>query len=98
MKHFPVMKGFLADGTLRNGVYKPNQHGTYPRIEGIAYVERYDLLCKKLMLKKLYTAAALILARPEDQNNGDYSALSPQTSIETFLTKLHNHCGLIASY
>lgn len=98
MKYFPVMKGFLLDENGRGSNYKKQTDGSYPRIEGISYINRYDLMCKKLMFKKLYTAASLVTAKSSDASTGDYKSISNQTSIISFLTKLSNHCSLIASY
>ncbi|HGF7375679.1 TPA: PaeR7I family type II restriction endonuclease [Vibrio cholerae] len=98
MNFFPVMKGFLANESIRNTIYQPNEKGQYPTVQGISYLERYDILCKRLVLKKIYTSAALIVADEALSSTGEYRDISPQTSISTFLTKLDNHCKLIASY
>ena len=98
MNYFPVMRGFLADESIRDSEYLPDESGKYPRVQGLSYVERYDLLCKRLMLKNLYTAAALVLADEGRANEGSYRSCTPQTSIDAFLTKLENHCKLVASY
>lgn len=98
MSYFPVMPGFLADEGVRRTTYFPNQYGVYPRVQGVSYLERYDLLCKKLVLKNIYTAAALVIASPSQAETGQYRDFTPQTSINTFLTKLDNHCRIIASY
>lgn len=98
MNYFPVMKGFLADESIRDNTYKPNKFGKYPRVQGISYLERYDVLCKRLVLRNIYTSAALIAASEKNSATGEYSDFSPQTSIKTFLTKLENHCRIIASY
>lgn len=96
MNYFPVMPGFLENESERESKYIPNDKGVFPRIKGVSYLERYDLLCKRLVLKKLYSAAALIVA--EETKAGSYRDLSPNTSIKSFLMKLENHCKLIASY
>lgn len=98
MNFFPVMTGFLADESMRTTTYQPNEKGKYPTVQGVSYLERYDILCKRLVLKKMYTAAALIVADESLSSSGSYRDFSPQTSISTFLTKLDNHCKLIASY
>ena len=98
MNYFPVMKGFLADESIRDNAYKPNKAGKYPRAQGISYLERYDVLCKRLVLRNIYSSAALIAASEEDSDTGTFRDFSPQTSIKTFLTKLENHCRIIASY
>lgn len=98
MNYFPVMQGFLNDENQRDSFYTPNSSGKYPSVNGISYLNRYDLLCKRLVLKNLYTASALVVANEENAILGDYSSISPQTSIESFLMKLENHCRVIASY
>lgn len=98
MNCFPVMSGFLADESIRETTYLPNELGKYPRIQGISYLERYDLLCKRLVLKNIYTATALVIANESQAETGQYRDFTPQTSINTFLTKLENHCRIIASY
>jgi len=98
MNFFPVMEGFLDDESIRDNIYKPKSNGKYPRVKGVSYLRRYDILCKRLVLKNMYTAASLIIADESKSNEGFYSDFSPQTSIKTFLKKLENHCELIASY
>ena len=98
MKFFPVMPTFLANESVRNTTYKSNSSGKYPCVQGISYLERYDLLCKRLVLRNIYTATALIVADEAHSDTGKYRDFTPQTSINTFLTKLKNHCKIIASY
>jgi hypothetical protein len=98
MKYFPVMHGFLSDESARSTDYVPNANGEYPRLEGVSYLERYDIMCKKLVLKNLYTAASLIVASSNNSGTGDYRSISPQTGIESFFMKLESHCKLVASH
>ena len=95
MKYFKVMEGFLLDESKRNSEYVKSEDGTYPRMTGISYLDRYDIMCKKLMTKSLYKAAAL-LAVPNNDSAGNYESLSPQTSILTFMSRLTAHCQVIA--
>ncbi|EKZ9056766.1 hypothetical protein RFA45_003221 [Vibrio vulnificus] len=95
MSRFPVMHGFLADEGKRDE-YRPDSDGSYAPIPGVSYLERYDILCKRLVLKGLYNATALVIV--DNVNIGNYRDLSPQTSIDSFLTKLKNHCELVATY
>ena len=96
MTYFPAMEVFLrqngaADDLLREN-YQPDATGKYPKIFGVSYLERYNILCKRLMDKRLYDAAALLTVDSNPQRLGEYRALSPDTSFLTFLTKLANHC------
>lgn len=95
MNHFQVMPGFLDDEDKRSE-HKRNKKGVYPTIAGVSYLKRYDILCKRLVLKNLYTAAGLVVLDME--NKGHYRDFTPQTSIDTFLQKLKNHCDLLATY
>lgn len=95
MSFFPVMTGFLLDEAARNITYAPRDDATYPRAKGISYIDRYDVMCKRLMIKGLYTATALIAAPKEVPISGRYNGVSPQTSIQTFMLKLANHCEVI---
>ncbi|TSK08816.1 MAG: restriction endonuclease [Geobacter sp.] len=97
MKHFPVMTGFLDDETQRDVTYKPLANGSYPRATGISYINRYDVMCKRLMLKGYYTAAAVITASKEDASTGEYGHVTVDTSIEAFMIKLANHCQNVAA-
>ena len=97
MNFFPVMPGFLLNENERNKTYKLQNSGKYPRTDGISYLARYDELCKRLVSKDLYTAASIIAAPNENHAKGDYEDVSAQTSIETFLLRLSNHCEVIAS-
>lgn len=96
MKYFPVMEGFLADESERGGKYAPNESGTYPSIKGISYIERYDMMCKRLVMKKMYTATAVITSQPEMGSRGVYGHVTKETSIEAFLIKLSKHCEGLA--
>jgi hypothetical protein len=96
MKYFPVMEGFLLDESQRNSFYVKQDDGTFPKTKGISYLSRYDLMCKRLMMKGLYKAATL-LAIPKDDPEGHYESISAETSITTFLTRLAAHCEVIAS-
>lgn len=97
MSLFPVMPGFLLDESVRDVSYARRKDGTYPRSKGISYTDRYDLMCKRLMMKGLYTATALIAAPKESNISGTYSSASARTSIQTFMLKLSNHCKVIQS-
>ncbi|WP_166372503.1 PaeR7I family type II restriction endonuclease [Psychromonas sp. SA13A] len=97
MNFFPVMNGFLADEDKRSTAYLP-VNGKYPKATGISYLARYEILCRKLMLKRVYSSAALIAASIEHSSTGDYQSLSGITSIEAFLQRLNDHCNMVAEF
>ncbi|MFP3797385.1 PaeR7I family type II restriction endonuclease [Paraburkholderia sp. SIMBA_027] len=96
MKFFPVMQGFLLDETKRDTEYQKGKDGGYPSLRGISYLHRYDVMCKRLMLKKLYSAASLVAVPNQDHHLGSYEHVSAETSIVTFLAKLAAHCQVAA--
>ena len=59
--------------------------------EGTSYLERYDILCQKLMLEQLYTSAAILATPRTAIKNGIYSELSTMTGLEMFVTTLAGH-------
>jgi hypothetical protein len=52
---------------------------------GASYAERYRILCTRLMERRLYTAAALVLT---PQGGASQRALSPETSLHSFFRQL----------
>jgi hypothetical protein len=52
---------------------------------GASYAERYRILCTRLIERRLYTAAALVLT-PE--GGASQRALSPETSLRSFFRQL----------
>jgi len=68
-----------------------------PEFKSASYLQRYDILCQKLMQEKLYTATALLSSPASSVNTGDYNKLSSMTSLETFLSTFAGHCLATAS-
>ncbi|CAG0991001.1 Type-2 restriction enzyme PaeR7I [Rhodocyclaceae bacterium] len=62
-----------------------------------SYLKRYDLLCQRLMQEQLYTAAAVIAAERGAAAGGDFTDLSPMTSLKTFVTFLAGHVASAAA-
>jgi hypothetical protein len=62
-----------------------------PEFRGASYLDRYELLCRKLMLENLYTHAALI-ASPRDRGiEGHFTTMSPTTSPRAFAAAFAGH-------
>ncbi|MEA1954355.1 MAG: PaeR7I family type II restriction endonuclease [Campylobacterota bacterium] len=58
-----------------------------PEFIGCSYLERYKILCQKLMLERHYSQSCLLWS----QDNGSYSSLSDEISIETFIQSFQGH-------
>lgn len=54
-------------------------------------LERYDNLCRRLVLENLYTNAAVITSTRGDGPNGVYQDASPDTSLRRFMISLAAH-------
>jgi len=65
------------------GVDEPH-YRTFPEFTGASYAERYRILCERLMTRRLYGAAALILSeRNAGGTSGHFNTLSEPTSIRS---------------
>jgi hypothetical protein len=64
-----------------------------PVFKGASYTQRYELLCRRLVLERLYTAVCLTLAtRPTDeQPQTSVSHPSPDVAFRRFVVALEGH-------
>lgn len=69
----------------------------FPEFKGASYLQRYDLLCQRLMKEQLYGAAALMASPRDAANTGSYCELSDMTSFKTFVTSLAGHVAAEAA-
>ncbi|PKG63279.1 MULTISPECIES: PaeR7I family type II restriction endonuclease [Pseudoalteromonas] len=97
MDNFPVMSGFLADENSRQVNYQP-VNGKYPQTVGVSYLKRYEILCRKLMARRIYDAASVLAASIQHSDSGHYHDLSGLTSVDAFIQQLTNHCNLFAEF
>lgn len=65
--------------------------------QGASYVERYNLLCKKLVQEQLYTTAAVIASPRTAASDGAFSDVSGMTSLRTFVTNFAGHIAAEAA-
>ena len=68
-----------------------------PEFEGASYIERYNLLCKRLVQKQLYTAAAVMTSPQSAINTGEFSYASEMTSLKNFVTSFAGHIAAEAA-
>lgn len=62
-----------------------------------SYLERYHLLCRKLMHERLYTSAALLASPRTAARNGSFTCLSEMTSLNSFVTSFAGHIAAAAA-
>jgi len=63
----------------------------FKAFQGASYLQRYDLLCQRLMQEQLYTSAALMTSARSAHRSGEHAPLSDMTSFKTFVTSLAGH-------
>jgi hypothetical protein len=69
----------------------------FPEFKGASYLQRYDLLCQKLMQEQLYTTATLLASPRQAATTGEFNALSAMTEMKTFVTSLAGHVAATAA-
>ena len=81
----------------KNEKYVRNSNGEFPAIDGLSYMNRFDILCRRLMQKHLYTAASVIKTSRSAIDDGKFSNVSKETGIKAFLASLASHTETIAA-
>jgi len=69
----------------------------FPEFSGASYLQRYDILCQRMMREQLYTAACLIAATRESKTDGSYTELSEVTGLKSFVAALAGHVAAEAA-
>jgi hypothetical protein len=73
-----------AAGSTRPVGVREMHFKAFKEFRGTSYSDRYALLCKRLVLERLYDAACLILSSRETGPNGDYREPDAQLSFKLF--------------
>ena len=63
----------------------------FPAFIGASYLQRYDILCRKLVLENLYTHAALVTSNRNPDQPGAYRSLSESTGLLAFASAFAGH-------
>jgi hypothetical protein len=96
--YFRAMEEFMDDPSVRDSLYIKANDGRFPKIAGVSYMQRYEIMCRRLMQKKLYSAASVITAeRQPVPPAANFGKLSKETGIKAFLASLAAHVGKIAA-
>ncbi len=64
---------------------------------GASYQQRYDVLCQRMALEQLYSAAAVIATPRTAVADGAYSELSAMTGLRSFVAALAGHIATEAA-
>lgn len=68
-----------------------------PEFQGASYIERYNLLCKKLVQEQLYTSTAVLTSQRTAAKTGKFSDVSEMTSLKNFVTSFAGHIAAEAA-
>lgn len=68
-----------------------------PEFQGASYIERYNLLCKKLVQEQLYTTTAVLASPQSAIKTGKFSDVSEMTSLKNFVTSFAGHIAAEAA-
>lgn len=69
----------------------------FPEFQGASYLQRYDILCQKLVREQLYTTAALITSERTAVTTGEFSSMSEMTSLRSFVAAFAGHIATEAA-
>lgn len=86
-----------APGSRRPVLARAPHFPVFPEFVGASYAERYNLMCRKLIQEKLYTAAAIMLTRQDAIATGAYEELSEMTGFRNFVVQLAAHVTVEAA-
>jgi Restriction endonuclease XhoI len=62
-----------------------------PEFQGASYIERYNILCKKLVQEQLYTTTAVLASTQSAIKTGKFSDVSEMTSLKSFVSSFAGH-------
>lgn len=71
--------------------------GVFPEFHGASYIDRYDILCRKLIQEQLYSSAAVLTTSRGSVETGSYGNVSELTSLKSFAAALAGHIATIAA-
>lgn len=82
----------------RKAVSSSSPHfAIFPEFEGASYLQRYDLLCQRLVQEQLYTAATILGTKRDAVDSGKFSQLSSMTGLKSFVSTFAGHIAAAAA-
>lgn len=69
----------------------------FPEYAGASYLQRYDVLCQKLVKEQLYSSAAVLATPRSAVADGQYAELSAMTGLRSFVASLAGHIATRAA-
>ena len=82
----------------RKPVNNPSHHfPVFADFRDASYAGRYDILCKKLVQERLYSAACILTSPRYASGNGEYTEMSEMTGLRTFVSEFAGHIAAEAA-
>lgn len=69
----------------------------FKEFQGASYLNRYDILCQRLVKEQLYSSASVIRTPRTAATTGEYNDLSRMTSLREFVTSFAAHIAAEAA-
>lgn len=69
----------------------------FEEFKGASYLQRYDLLCRKLVREQLYTTATVIASSRDAEKSGAFSEMSVMSGLKSFVAALAGHVAAEAA-
>lgn len=86
-----------ADGSRTPVRDRSPNFGVFPEFEGASYLDRYNILCRKLVQENLYTAATVIASPRSAVSSGTYLELGELSGLKSFVTRFAGHIATEAA-
>lgn len=85
-----------APGSSRPVRMSAPHYDPLPEFAGASYLDRYEILCRRLEEESFYTSAAVIVS-PQEEGTvwGAYSDMSEYTSFERFVRRFWEYLGSV---
>jgi len=82
----------------RSSIGVSNRHfDVFEEFRGASYLQRYEILCRKLVQEQLYSTASVMASPRSASETGEYSEISDLTNIKTFLSTLAGHVATVSA-
>lgn len=69
----------------------------FEEFKNASYLDRYNLLCGKLVREQLYTTATVLASACHAAGSGEFVELSEMTGLKTFVTSLAGHVAAVSA-
>lgn len=69
----------------------------FEEFKSASYLDRYNILCQKLVREQLYSTATVIASPRQAVRTGEFSEMSSMTGLKTFITALAGHVATVSA-